>query len=116
MSELQFTLRFAIHDGKLDEFKDLADRCMEVVREKDSGTLQYDWFFNPGGTECVVRERSRDSAAVLEHAANLGELMGRFMGISDPDIEIFGAPTDELLEAIAMLEPRVYAAYQSIEW
>lgn len=114
VSELQLTARFAIHDGKLDEFKSLARQCMEVVREKDSGTLQYDWFFNADGTECVVRERYRDSDAVLEHAVNLGDLMGRFMSISNPDIEIYGAPTAALLEAIAALEPRVYSAFQSI--
>lgn len=114
MSELQLTARFTIHDGKLDEFKSLARQCMEVVREKDTGTLQYDWFINAEGTECVVRERYRDSVAVLEHAANLGDLAGRFMSISDPDIEIFGSPTDALLEAIAALRPRVYPAYQSI--
>lgn len=114
MNELQITTRFAIHDGKLGEFKSLASRCLEVVREKDSGTLQYDWFLNADGTECVLRERYRDSDAVLEHAFNLGELMGRFMSISDPDVEICGAPTDALLDTIAALQPRVYAAYPSI--
>ncbi len=114
MRDLQLTVRFAIHDGKLDEFKSLASQCMEVVRKKDSGTLQYDWFFNADGTECVVRERYRDSEAVLEHAANLGPLMGRFMSISNPDIEIYGSPTAGLLEALAALRPRVYSAYQTI--
>ncbi len=114
MGELQLTVRLAIHEGKLDEFKGLAGRCMAVVREKDSGTLQYDWFINDEGTECVIRERYRDSGAVLEHAANLGDLMGRLMTVSDPVIEIYGSPTDALLEAIAALRPRVFAAYQSI--
>lgn len=114
MSELQLTTRFTIYDGKLGEFKSLASRCMEVVRAKDTGTLQYDWFLNAAGTECVLRERYRDSDAVLEHAANLGDLMGRFMSICDPDVEIYGAPTNALLEAIAGLRPRVYSAYQSL--
>lgn len=114
MNELQLTARFAIHEGKLDEFKSLAERCMESVREKDTGTLQYDWFFSADGTECVVRERYRDSAAVLEHAANLGELLPGIAAVSDPDIEIYGSPSAELLEAIAGLAPRVYSPYQSI--
>lgn len=41
--------------------------------------------------------------------------MGRFMAISDPDIEMYGAPTDALLAAIAALHPRVYSAYQSLQ-
>ena len=72
MSELQVTVRLTIHDGKLSEFKEVAAQLMQSVRENDSGTLQYDWFFNADQTECVVRERYRDSEAVLEHVANLG--------------------------------------------
>jgi len=82
VSELQLTTRFTIHAGRLDEFKGLASRCMEIVREKDSG--------------------------------NLGDLMGRFLSVSDPDIEIYGAPADALLGALAALRPRVFSAYQSL--
>lgn len=114
VGELQLTTRFSIHAGKLDAFKELASLCMESTREKDSGTLQYDWFFDADGTQCVLRERYRDSGAVLEHAANLGDLMPRIMAVSDPDIEIYGDPSPELLGAISMLEPRVYEAFQSL--
>ncbi len=46
MSELQVTVRLTIHGGKLSEFKEVAAQLMQSVRENDSGTLQYDWFFN----------------------------------------------------------------------
>jgi hypothetical protein len=42
--------------GKLEEFKGLAAQCMQSVRERDLGTLQYDWFFNDTHTECVARD------------------------------------------------------------
>ncbi len=42
MSSLEVTARFTIHEGELSEFKTLAERCMASVREKDTGTLQYD--------------------------------------------------------------------------
>jgi quinol monooxygenase YgiN len=114
MDELQLTLRFTILDGKIVEFRHLAERCMESARTKDSGTLQYDWFFSSDGAECVVRERYRDSAAVLQHAANLGELMPAIAAVATPDIEIYGTPSDQLLEAIASFAPRVYTPYQSL--
>ena len=72
MSELHAIARLKIHHGKLEEFKRLAVKCMESVRTRDSGTLQYDWFFSDDHSECVVHERYRDSAALLEHGANLG--------------------------------------------
>ena len=115
MSELQVTARWRIHDRKLDEFKELAEQCMESVRTKDTGTLQYDWFFSGDHTECVVRETYRDSEAALEHMTNLGgELAAALTAVADLEAEFFGAPSDELLEAMAALRPRVYSAYQSI--
>ncbi|MCA1790251.1 MAG: antibiotic biosynthesis monooxygenase [Thioalkalivibrio sp.] len=114
MSQLQVTARLAIHDGKLDEFKEVAAKCMQIVRSQDSGTLQYDWFLSADQTECVVREAYRDSAAVLEHVANLGELFGALLAVSDFDVEIFGSPSAELVEATAALAPRVFSPLQSM--
>ena len=61
MSELMGIARFRFHEGKLDEFKRLSAQAMEIVRTKDTGTLQYDTYFNDDQSECVVIERYRDS-------------------------------------------------------
>jgi len=114
MSALQVTARLTIHEGKLAEFKEVAAACMESVREKDTGTLQYDWFFNADETECVVRETYRDSGAVLEHIGNLGETMGALLSVCDMDLEVYGSPTQELAEASKELAPTVYSPLQSI--
>ena len=66
MNELQCIARLKIHYGKLDEFKRLAARCMELVRTKDTETLQYELYFNSDNTECLVLERYRDSQALLD--------------------------------------------------
>ncbi len=74
MSELHAIARLKIHHGKLEEFKRLAVKGMESVRTRDSGTLQYDWFFSDDHSECVVHERYRDSAALLEQWARISEI------------------------------------------
>jgi quinol monooxygenase YgiN len=74
VSELQGIARIKFQKGKLEEFKRLTARCMEIVRTKDTGTLRYDIYFNDDQSECVVHERYRDSAALIEHAAHLGDL------------------------------------------
>ncbi len=114
MSELQVTARLTIHDGKLGEFKAVAAGCMASVREKDSGTQQYDWFFNEEQTECVVRETYASSDALLEHIANLGDLMGQLLGTADLILEVYGEPSAELVEASAGLAPKVYSPFQTI--
>jgi quinol monooxygenase YgiN len=109
MSQLQVTARFTIHQGKLSEFKDVAEQCIELVRTKDTGTIQYDWFLNAEGTECVARETYRDSEAVFEHLGNLGDRFGELLALSDIDLEIYGTPTHALIDATAEMGARIFA-------
>jgi quinol monooxygenase YgiN len=115
VSELQGIARFKFHEGKLEEFKRLAAQCMEIVRTKDTGTLQYDIYFNDDQSECVVHERYRDSeAALIEHAAHLGDLnkvivtMGLVSGV------LLGEPSEELRAMMADSEVRLFTPYQSM--
>ncbi len=114
MSQLQVTARLAIHDGNLEAFKSIAAECMASVREKDSGTSQYDWFFNEDQSVCVVRETYASSEAVMEHIGNLGDLLERITGTADLNLEVFGEPSAELVEASKGLSPTIYSAFQSI--
>ncbi|HUX11285.1 MAG TPA: antibiotic biosynthesis monooxygenase [Terriglobia bacterium] len=114
MNAIQMTACAAIHENKLEEFKVLAAECMRAVRERDSGTLQYDWFLNEAQTECVVREAYRDSEAVLEHIANLGATLGAILTVCDWTFEVFGSPSPELVEATAGLSLKVYSPFQGM--
>ena len=115
MSELHAIARLKIHHGKLEEFKRLAVKCMESVRTRDFGTLQYDWFFSDDHSECVVHERYRDSAALLEHGANLGDTMAALLHTCSISGEIYGRPSPELMKALEGFDVRIYSPYQSIE-
>jgi len=114
VSELQITARMKIHDGKLEEFKRVAERCMESARTKDTGTLQYDWFFDADQRECVVRERYRDSAALMEHMANLGDASGALLQTCDFSAEIYGTPSAEIVAGLRGFDITYYTHYQSI--
>lgn len=114
MNQIEVTARLAIHDGKLEEFKNIAAECMDSVRAKDLGTLRYDWFFNADQTECVVHETYSDSAAALEHVVNLGASLGALLAVSDAELEVFGTPSAELVEATAALAPPVFSPFQTL--
>jgi len=64
MNEIQGMARLKIHDGKLEEFKRVASQCMQVVRTNDTGTLQYEFYFNEDQTERLVLERYRDAQSL----------------------------------------------------
>src|SRR6476646_5394626 len=97
VSELWGIARFKFHEGQLEEFKRLSAQAMEIVRTKDTGTLQYDVYFNEDQSECVVLERYRDSEAAIEHASNLGDLFGAVLAtVTVVHGEILGEPSPEL--------------------
>ena len=79
MGQLQGIVRFTFHEGKVEEFKRLSAECLEIVRTKDTGTLQYDTFFNADESEAMVLERFRDSEALIQHGANMAPLMDSIM-------------------------------------
>jgi len=43
VNEIAVIARLKIRPGKLDEFKELAAEGLALVKEKDRGTLQYEW-------------------------------------------------------------------------
>ena len=116
MNKIQLTARFKIHAGKLEEAKKIAAECLAIVKEKEvgKGALQYDWFLSSDQTECVVRETYVDSNAVLIHMGNLGEPLGKILAIADFDLEIYGNMSEELKNAVAGLNPKVYSFYQGL--
>lgn len=114
MKEIQATAILKVHHGKLPEFKRVAEKCVQSVREKDKGTLQYDWFFNEDQTLCEVREKYRDSEAVLEHMGNLGDTLGELLALCELSLEIFGSPSDALLDALKGMDIKYYDPFLSL--
>lgn len=116
MSELLGIARFEFHDGKREEFLRLSNQAMDIVRTKDSGTLQYDIYLNGDQSECMVIERYRDSEAAIEHVANLGDLFAAVLAtVSVVHGELLGEPSADLRAKLAGSEvPVLFTPYRSM--
>jgi quinol monooxygenase YgiN len=114
VSELQGIGRFKFHQGELEEFKRLVAQCMEIVRAKDTGTLQYEIYFNDDQSECVVLERYRDSDALIEHAAHLGDLGEEIFATGWVSGELLGEPSAELRAKMVGSAVRRFTPYRSM--
>ncbi len=114
MSTLYFHDHINIHPGKLDEFKATAAECMAITKEKDTGTLQYDFFLNADETECVILETYASSEAVLDHVDNLGDVLDRLLGLGELSEEVFGDPSPQLREILAPLNSKIYTRLQGL--
>ncbi len=114
MDELQGIVRFTFHAGMVEEFKRLSAECLEIVRSKDVGTLQYDTYFNDDESQAIVLERFRDSDALILHGQNMAPLMEAIMATGTVSGELLGAPNEQLRTQLAGSPVGVFALYQSL--
>jgi hypothetical protein len=92
----------------------LSAQCMEIVRTKDTGTLQYDIYFNDDQSECIVLERYKDSEALIEHAAHLGDMMEAILATGSVSGELLGEPSANLRAKMADSEVRLFTPFLSM--
>ena len=114
MSEIQGIGRIRLHEGKLEEFKRLVARFMEIVRTKDTGTLQFEVYFNDNQSECIVLERYKDYEAFMEHAAHLGELAAAIAAMGSVTGACLGEPSAELRAVLAGSGVELFTPYPSL--
>jgi quinol monooxygenase YgiN len=114
MGELQGIVRFRFHAGQVDEFKRLSAECLEVVRAKDDGTLQYDTHFNADESEAIVLERFRDSDALIRHSENMAPFMDAIMATATVSGELLGDLSDDLAARMAGSPVGLFTLYQSL--
>jgi len=103
-----------IHNGKLDEFKNLVPNLIKAVKKNEPGALTYDWFLDEKTMECKVLEIYADSQAVLAHVTNVGELLQELTAISDLTLEVFGDPELELKKLIEDMGVRLYPFFSGL--
>jgi quinol monooxygenase YgiN len=102
MGQFEVRARLKVRDGQLEGFKRQAAEVMRQAREKDAGTLAYDWFLSNDGTECEVREAYVDPDALVDHAFHVREardvLFAEFA--YDHKMTFYGEPSPRLAELV----------------
>ena len=100
MSKIQTSAKMKIPSGMLEEYKQQVAEYIRQIKEKDTGTLQFDWFISGDKTECEIRETYASSESALAHQDHLHELQGIFFkkfGLPY-SLVIYGDPSPDLLE------------------
>ena len=109
MNELCSRSLAKIYDGRLEDFKRLAEDLLNAIREHDSETLNDAIFLDEPRRVAVIIEQYASSADWLAHNANLRPLMPRFAEVSElAEIEFHGDPTLEARAALDGLGARDY--------
>jgi quinol monooxygenase YgiN len=110
--EVQGIGRFKFREGELEQFKRVSAQLMEIVRSKDTGTVQYEIYFNDDQSECIVLERYRDSEALVEHAGHVGELGRAIPGLVSS--ELLGEPSADVRAKLVGSGVRLFTPFLSL--
>ena len=115
-NKIEISAIMKIPKGKLEEFKDLVTESIKLTKERDRGTLKYDFYISNDKTECEAREEFKNSEAFLEHSVNVREVL-RKLSVKFPidHVKVYGNPSTQLLESMKGFDIRVYSFSQGLE-
>ena len=111
MGELIGIIRFRFHPGKVEEYKRLSAEALEIVRARESGTLEYSVYFNEDETEAVAIERFASSEALIEHGGNMSAISPAVLATGTVEGELLGQPSPELRALLTGPEPQLFTPY-----
>jgi quinol monooxygenase YgiN len=119
MHQFEVRAQLKVRDGKLEGFKRQAAELMRQTREKDTGTLAYDWYLSKDGTECEVREAYVDADALVDHAFHVREARDALFAdyAYDHRMAFYGEPSPRLVELVDKIGVNVtyFALLQALE-
>jgi deazaflavin-dependent oxidoreductase (nitroreductase family) len=97
---LELSAHMSVRPGQLEGFTQQAAECIRLTREKDTGTLRYDWFLRSDGTACEVREAYTDAQALVEHRAHVGPALAVLFQqyADDHAMTVYGEASQQLLD------------------
>lgn len=108
-AQISWILQVAIHPGKLDAFRSVAEDLIARTRSEPT-TLDYEWNLSEDETVCHIFERYASDEAVLTHVASFHDFAQRFMEACHPTrFHVYGTPGDAVKSALADLNPVYFA-------
>ncbi len=110
MDHVYWLTEVEVRDGQADAFETLMRDMVAATRDTEPGTLTYEWSTNADRTACHIYERFEDSAAAMAHLRNFRPFASRWGATFAPRrLTIYGSPSPEIVEALAVARPEVLA-------
>jgi hypothetical protein len=110
--QIKYTVEWTISDGKLGEFRRLADITADFVRVNEPDMLGYQWFFNSDHSKCYLMESAPDCRTMLEHYQKIGVILPAFLKIAEiTRFEVYGNVSEQDMQSVAPYGAICYGFY-----
>jgi quinol monooxygenase YgiN len=104
---IEIYTHFAVHPGKLAEFKVHARECLDIVIASDPGTARYDWYYDDEHLVSLALDTYNDPQSMFAHMKNCHEAHAKLLQISTMTTEFLGELPPEAMAAISKYNPYV---------
>ncbi len=114
---VRFAVDLAIHEGKFDEFTNIA-QAMLALTQKEPGALGYDWYFSADRKNCRLLETYTDADAVQAHMAGAAVQEGvpKLLGVSNVSrFEVYGDPGPKAAEILTGFGAQIFGLWRALE-
>ena len=98
---IEIYTKFKIQQGKLDLFKKRATAVLDIVKDRDPGTLRYDWFYDNDNNECIAMDTYKNAPAMFAHMKNCHEAHAKLLDCSELTNRFLGALPDDAQQVAA---------------
>ena len=114
---VRFNVNLTIHEGKLEEFQNLA-QAMISATHKEPGALAYDWCFSRDGKRCRILETYADATAVQAHISGVAvqEFVPKMLGVSSINaFEVYGDPGPEAAKTLTKIGAEIFPFWRGLD-
>ena len=113
MDYRQITMRaeVTIEEGKIEEYKQLAQEMSKVVEDNQPDTLIFQFYFSRDETKSIVWETFANSESVLTHMKGVAAqtIFPKISNVCKINrVDMYENPSEELQKAITNLDPQIY--------
>ena len=101
-----FINTYAVKPGKLDEYKEAFRRTAEVVKRREPRVLYFACHIDEDRTHATTVQVHADAESMAFHMEVVGDHIQaaqQFLDFSSMSIQIYGSPTDALLDQMSRL-------------
>jgi len=108
-NEIMLIAQFEIDEGKIDEFKELYNQGIEIVKQSEPDISYFSLYINQDETVVCSVEMYRDSQAILKHFEYSSERIPKILEICRvTNVEVYGNVTDEVKELLSPYGTKFY--------
>jgi quinol monooxygenase YgiN len=111
---IEIFTQFNIKPGRLAQFEALGAEMTRIVRERDPGTIRYDWYYDDASRHCFALDTYADPPSMFAHMKNCHAIHERMIAEATMVTEFLGELPEAAQNAVARYDPYILPLHRRL--